>query len=456
MNNKFNSFLSKRNKIENFVSLLEVASSRGISGYVFVRNILRPVLENKNWNNINQFVNIISRKLNNLNEAIIDPADPTGLGSIERRRFAPEEQAARKVKHDDLFEKVKEEFKKHIKEAQYKTGYFLRATEKYEDDPEERSKAKATIAMLDHLTKVINKYINDYKLKYKTEFTDAEYEAEVERRKRIRGDFEKAAGPIISQFTRDKIPVKHVSFAELLQKLTNARSRMTDLQKLKLSFTVDQLINDRSVNIAHKAKLRLLAANLPTPPRNKAALKDAIEADQARRRIAIAPVLGRIPSSEPSSSSTSSDPRYNPELDDMLGITTNDALDAVVNAVAEPIDDIRKTVPVEIAPEEPPASLAPPETVNPEPTVVRRDRPRAEKLAKTLTAEEKRYFDSLGTGRNVNKSRKSRFLNATPEQRREMMASGPTQRDLFSSSGMSDWTNNNIGTFKQFVERFYT
>ena len=140
----------------------------------------------------------------------------------------------------------------------------------------------------------------------------------------------------------------------------------------------------------------------------------------------------------------------------MLGITTNDALDAVVNAVAEPIDDIKKNVPVEIAPEEPPASLAPPETVNPEPTVVRRDRPRAEKLAKTLTAEEKRYFDSLGTGRNVNKSRKSRFLNATPEERREMMASGPTQRDLFSSSGMSDWTNNNIGTFKQFVERFYT
>jgi hypothetical protein len=67
MNNKFNSFLSKRNKIENFVSLLEVAASRGISGYGFVRNILRPVLENKNWNNLNQFVNTISRKLNNLN-----------------------------------------------------------------------------------------------------------------------------------------------------------------------------------------------------------------------------------------------------------------------------------------------------------------------------------------------------------------------------------------------------
>ena len=48
MNNKFNSFLSKRNKIENFVSLLEVAASKGISGYGFVRNILRPVLENKN------------------------------------------------------------------------------------------------------------------------------------------------------------------------------------------------------------------------------------------------------------------------------------------------------------------------------------------------------------------------------------------------------------------------
>lgn len=36
-----------------------------------------------------------------------------------------------------------------------------------------------------------------------------------------------------------------------------------------------------------------------------------------------------------------------------------------------------------------------------------------------------------------------------------MMSSGPTQGDLFSSSSMSDWTNNNIGTFKQFVERFY-
>jgi len=449
MNNKFNSFLSKRNKIENFVSLLEVAASRGISGYGFVRNILRPVLENKNWSNLNQFVNIISRKLNNLNEAIMDPNDPSGLGSIERRRFTPEEQAARKVKHDELFEKVKEEFKKHIKEAKYKTGYFLRATEKYEDDPEERSKAKATIAMLDHLTRVINKYINDYKLTYKTEFTDAEYEAEVERRKRIRGDFEKAAGPIISQFTRDKIPVKHVSFAELLQKLTNARSRMTDLQKLKLSFTVDQLINDRSVNIAHKAKLKLLAANLPTPPRSKAALKDAIEADQARRRE-IAFGSGRIPSGEPSSSSTSSDPRYNPELDDILGVTTNDALDAVMKAVETPVDDIRKNVPVEIAPEEPPASLEPPEIVNPGPPAVGRNRPRARKLTKTLTAEERNYYNSIRY--NIEKGR---FLDATPEQRRVMMSSGPTQRDLFSSGDMADWTNNNIGTFKQFVERFY-
>ena len=451
MNNKFNSFLSKRNKIENFVSLLEVAASRGISGYGFVRNILRPVLENKNWSNLNQFVNIISRKLNNLNEAIMDPNDPSGLGSIKIKRFTPEEQLLRNKKHDELFEKVKEEFKKHIKEAKYKTGYFLRATEKYEDDPEERSKAKATIAMLDHLTRVINKYINDYKLTYKTEFTDAEYEAEVERRKRIRGDFEKAAAPIISQFTRDKIPVKHVSFAELLQKLTNARSRMTDLQKLKLSFTVDQLINDRSVNIAHKAKLKLLAANLPAAPRSKAALKDAIEADQARRRREIAFGSGRIPSGEPSVSSTSSDPRNNPDLDAALGITTNDALDAVVNAVAEPIDDIRKNVPVEIAPEEPPASLEPPEIVNPEPPAVGRDRHRARKLIRGLTAEERNYYDSIGH----NNHKKSRFLDATPEQRRVMMSSGPTQRDLFSSGGMADWTNNNIGTFKQFVERFY-
>lgn len=248
--------------------------------------------------------------------------------------------------------------------------------------------------MLDHLTRVINKYINDYKLTYKTEFTDAEYEAEVERRKRIRGDFEKAAAPIISQFTRDKIPVKHVSFAELLQKLTNARSRMTDLQKLKLSFTVDQLINDRSVNIAHKAKLKLLAANLPTPPRSKAALKDAIEADQARRRREIAFGSGRIPSGEPSVSSTSSDPRNNPDLDAALGITTNDALDAVVNAVAEPIDDIRKNVPVEIAPEEPPASLEPPEIVNPGP--IKKDKYKSDKQKKTLTAEERNYYDSIG------------------------------------------------------------
>jgi hypothetical protein len=135
----------------------------------------------------------------------------------------------------------------------------------------------------------------------------------------------------------------------------------------------------------------------------------------------------------------------------MLGVTTNDALDAVVNAVAEPIDDIRKNVPVEIAPEEPPASLAPPETVNPEPTVVGRDKNRAARLVKELTAEEKNYYQSIGS----NNYKKARFLDATPEQRRVMMSSGPTQRDLFSSSGMSDWTNNNIGTFKQFVERFY-
>lgn len=125
MNNKFNSFLSKRNKIENFVSLLEVAASRGISGYGFVRNILRPVLENKNWSNLNQFVNIISRKLNNLNEAIMDPNDPSGLGSIKIKRFTPEEQLLRNKKHDELFEKVKEEFKNILKKQNTKLDIFL-------------------------------------------------------------------------------------------------------------------------------------------------------------------------------------------------------------------------------------------------------------------------------------------------------------------------------------------
>ena len=120
-----------------------------------------------------------------------------------------------------------------------------------------------------------------------------------------------------------------------------------------------------------------------------------------------------------------------------------------MKAVETPVDDIRKNVPVEIAPEERPASLEPPEIVNPGP--IKKDKYKSDKQKKTLTAEERNYYDSIGR----NNYKKSRFLDATPEQRRVMMSSGSTQGDLFSSSGMSDWTNNNIGTFKQFVERFY-
>ena len=50
----------------------------------------------------------------------------------------------------------------------------------------------------------------------------------------------------------------------------------------------------------------------------------------------------------------------------------------------------------------------------------------------------------------------------TPEQRQQIMNNDPIQRSLFPSSSptdsdnITDWTKNNIGTFKQFVERFYT
>ena len=483
MNNKFNSFLSKRNKIENFVSLLEVAASRGISGYGFVRNILRPVLENKNWSNLNQFVNIISRKLNNLNEAIIDPADPGKI--ITRKTFTPEDQKRRMKLHDELFNTVKEELKKHIKEAQYKAGYFLKATEKH-DDPGEKAKARATLSMLDHLTKVINNHIDNYKLKYKTEFTDDEYNAELAKRAALSGDFEKGADSIISQFTREKLRVKHVSFAELLQKLTNARSRMTDLQKLKLSFTVDQLVKDTSIESIHREKLKKLAALLPPPPKNREDLIAGLAEIKARegggRSIAW----------------------YSNTTMDMITVSgttvaMDNALDAVVTASVDHPVDIRKEVEIEITPEKKPTpdnleakivvnepvdsspeddapdwsnmkvdivgnlpdlSATTTKVVNPDVdpdvapvrSVVGRDKPvRARKLIKGLTEEEKNYYNSIGR----NNHKKSRFLNATPEQRRVMMSSGSTQGDLFSSSGMSDWTNNNIGTFKQFVERFY-
>ena len=466
MNNKFNSFLSKRNKIENFVSLLEVASSRGISGYVFVRNILRPVLENKNWNNLNQFVNIISRKLNNLNEAIIDPADPGKI--ITRKTFTPEDQKRRMKLHDELFNTVKEELKKHIKEAQYKAGYFLKATEKH-DDPGEKAKARATLSMLDHLTKVINNHIDNYKLKYKTEFTDDEYNAELAKRAALSGDFEKGADSIISQFTREKLRVKHVSFAELLQKLTNARSRMTDLQKLKLSFTVDQLINDRSVNDAHKAKLRLLAANLPTPPKSREELTASV--------IDI------------STTGTEDTPWYSNETLDrviMLGATKtkasiDNALDAAVTASVDHPVDIRKEIPVQTITEVPPENLEAKvvekepvksltdddddaTVINPEPTVsvpepIKKDKDKYKsvKILRTLTPEERNYYQSIGQ----NNHKKGRFLDATPEQRQQIMNNDPIQRSLFPSSSptdsdnITDWTKNNIGTFKQFVERFY-
>lgn len=465
MNNKFNSFLSKRNKIENFVSLLEVASSRGISGYVFVRNILRPVLENKNWNNLNQFVNIISRKLNNLNEAIIDPADPGKI--ITRKTFTPEDQKRRMKLHDELFNTVKEELKKHIKEAQYKAGYFLKATEKH-DDPGEKAKARATLSMLDHLTKVINNHIDNYKLKYKTEFTDDEYNAELAKSAALSGDFEKGADSIISQFTREKLRVKHVSFAELLQKLTNARSRMTALQKLKLSFTVDQLINDRSVNDAHKAKLRLLAATLPTPPKSREELTASV--------IDI------------STTGTEDTPWYSNETLDrviMLGATevsVDNGLDAAVTASVDHPVDIRKKIPVQTITEAPPENLEAKvvekepvksltdddddaTVINPEPTVsvpepIKKDKDKYKsvKILRTLTPEERNYYQSIGQ----NNHKKGRFLDATPEQRQQIMNNDPIQRSLFPSSSptdsdnITDWTKNNIGTFKQFVERFYT
>ena len=466
MNNKFNSFLSKRNKIENFVSLLEVASSRGISGYVFVRNILRPVLENKNWNNLNQFVNIISRKLNNLNEAIIDPADPGKI--ITRKTFTPEDQKRRMKLHDELFNTVKEELKKHIKEAQYKAGYFLKATEKH-DDPGEKAKARATLSMLDHLTKVINNHIDNYKLKYKTEFTDDEYNAELAKRAALSGDFEKGADSIISQFTREKLRVKHVSFAELLNKLAGERSGMQEYQKLKLSFTVDQLINDVSVSAAHKAQLKSLANILPPPPKSREELTASV--------IDIR------------TTGTEDTPWYSNETLDrviMLGATKtkasiDNALDAVVTASVDHPVDIRKEIPVQTITEVPPENLEakvvekepvksltdddddatvinPEPTVSvPEPNVVGRDKNRAARLVKELTAEEKNYYQSIGH----NNYKKSRFLDATPEQRQQIMNNDPIQRSLFPSSSptdsdnITDWTKNNIGTFKQFVERFY-
>jgi len=495
MNNKFNSFLSKRNKIENFVSLLEVAASRGISGYGFVRNILRPVLENKNWNNLNQFVNIISRKLNNLNEAIIDPADPGKI--ITRKTFTPEDQKRRMKLHDELFNTVKEELKKHIKEAQYKAGYFLRATEKH-DDPGEKAKARATISMLDHLTKVINNHIDNYKLKYKTEFTDEEYNAELAKRAALSRDFEKGADSIISQFTREKLGVKHVSFAELLNKLTDGRNRMNDRQKLKFSFTVDQLVKDTSIESIHKEKLKKLAALLPPPPENREELIAGLAEIKAREGG------GRII------------PWFSDTTMDMITvrgttIATDDALDTAVDASLDRPVDIRKEVEIEITPEKKPkpdnleakivvnepvdrspeyddsdwsnikvdrspeddkpgdikanvvGSLpdlsATPTTkvVNPDvdpdvnPGSIKKDKYKSDKLKKTLTAEERNYYDSIGR----NNHKKGRFLDATPEQRRVMMASEPIQRNLFSPGGMSDWTNNNIGTFKQFIERFY-
>jgi len=488
MNNKFNSFLSKRNKIENFVSLLEVAASRGISGYGFVRNILRPVLENKNWNNLNQFVNIISRKLNNLNEAIIDPADPGKI--ITRKTFTPEDQKRRMKLHDELFNTVKEELKKHIKEAQYKAGYFLRATEKH-DDPGEKAKARATISMLDHLTKVINNHIDNYKLKYKTEFTDDEYNAELAKRAALSGDYEKGADSIISQFTREKLGVKHVSFAALINKLTDGRDRMNDRQKLKFSFTVDQLVKDTSIESIHREKLKKLAALLPPPPENRDELIAGLAEIKAREggdRII---------------------PWFADTTMDMITVrgttvATDDALDTVVAASLDHPVNIGKEVKIETTPEKKPkpdnleAQIVVNEPVDSSPeddnpvdiykanvvgnlpdlsatpttkvvnpdvapdvapvrSAVGRDRPRARKLTKELTEEEKNYYNSIG--RNIYK--KSRFLHATPEQRREMMNNDPIQRSLFPSSSptdsdnITDWTNNNIGTFKQFIERFY-
>jgi hypothetical protein len=487
MNNKFNSFLSKRNKIENFVSLLEVAASRGISGYVFVRNILRPVLENKNWNNLNQFVNIISRKLNNLNEAIIDPADPGKI--ITRKTFTPEDQKRRMKLHDELFNTVKEELKKHIKEAQYKAGYFLRATEKH-DDPGEKAKARTTISMLDHLTKVINNHIDNYKLKYKTEFTDEEYNAELAKRAALSGDYEKGADSIISQFTREKLGVKHVSFAALLNKLTDGRNRMNDRQKLKFSFTVDQLVKDASIESIHKEKLKKLAALLPPPPENRdeliAGLADIKAREGGGRRIAW----------------------YSDTTMDMITVrgttvATDDALDAVVVAALDRPVDITKDVKIEITPEkkpepdnleakivvnEPVKSLtddnddpdwsnmkvdivrslpdlsATPTTkvVNPDvdpdvnPGPIKKNKHKSKKQKETLTPDERTYYNSI-----LSKNKKGSFLDATPEQRREMMNNDPIQRSLFPSSSptdsdnITDWTKNNIGTFKQFIERFY-
>ena len=465
MNNKFNSFLSKRNKIENFVSLLEVASSRGISGYVFVRNILRPVLENKNWNNLNQFVNIISRKLNNLNEAIIDPADPGKI--ITRKTFTPEDQKRRMKLHDELFNTVKEELKKHIKEAQYKAGYFLKATEKH-DDPGEKAKARATLSMLDHLTKVINNHIDNYKLKYKTEFTDDEYNAELAKRAALSGDFEKGADSIISQFTREKLDVKHVSFTELLQKLANERSRMSRIQKLKLSFAVDQLIKDVSVSDAHKVRLGILASILPRPPENREELTASV--------IDIR------------TTGTEDTLWYSDKTLDrviMLGATktkasVDNALDAVVTASVDHPIDIRKEIPVQTITEVPPESLEAKvvekepvksltdddnddaTVINPEPTVsvpepIKKDKYKSVKILRTLTPEERNYYQSIGQ----NNHKKGRFLDATPEQRQQIMNNEPIQRGLFPSSSstdsdnITDWTKNNIGTFKQFVERFY-
>jgi len=266
---------------------------------------------------------------------------------------------------------------------------------------------------------------------------------------------------------------------------------MNDRQKLKFSFTVDQLVKDTSIESIHREKLKKLAALLPPPPENRdeliAGLAEIKSREGGGRRIAW----------------------YSDTTMDMITVrgTTvamDDALDtAVVAALDRPVD-IGKDVRIEITPEkkpepdnleakivvnEPVKSLtddnddpdwsnmkvdivgnlpdlsATPTTkvVNPDvdpdvnPRPIKKDKYKSVKQKQTLTAEERNYYDSIGH----NNHKKARFLDATPEQRREMMNNDPIQRSLFPSSSptdsdnITDWTKNNIGTFKQFVERFY-
>jgi hypothetical protein len=154
-------------------------------------------------------------------------------------------------------------------------------------------------------------------------------------------------------------------------------------------------------------------------------------------------------------------PEKKPKLDDLEAkIVVNEPVDSS----PEDDDPDWSNMKVDIVGNLPDLSATPTtKVVNPDvdpdvnPGLIKKDKYKSVKQKETLTAEERNYYNSIGR----NNHKKARFLDATPEQRREMMNNDPIQRSLFPSSSptdsdnITDWTNNNIGTFKQFIERFY-